>query len=406
LWHFPCIVLATGYFANKGAAYYLAAGVLPFILSAVSYHLIEDPIRHSNWLSQKPLRYHRRSATHWQTDNKRTLDGLLLLTGIVVMAGAVLVLKAPKQSDLSGQYAKAALTSSPSASPTLTLPTSGPATKSLQEQIAVALKATSWPSLNPSFDAVAAGPQAAKDSLNCSKIEAIKNPCSWGASVAEATHTVVLVGDSTATTYTTPLREIIEGMPGWRLKSLTMFGCIFTDATIPNRDPGVAKACPSHKSATVEAVNALKPDIVIVTNTYTSRIFASNHQKMTTSDYVASSKALISQFSPNVGKIVFLAPPPAEKELGVCYTPQSHPKDCVSHVSRDWKSGRDADMQLANDFKGIFVDTRVLFCNADNECPAFVGQVAVKMDIAHMSPQFQSFVKPSLAEVMLASKGL
>ncbi|MDI3330495.1 MAG: acyltransferase family protein [Micrococcus sp.] len=50
LWHWPVMVLLAAVASTDGIRYYLWAPVLSILLSVVSYHLVEDPLRRARWL--------------------------------------------------------------------------------------------------------------------------------------------------------------------------------------------------------------------------------------------------------------------------------------------------------------------------------------------------------------------
>jgi peptidoglycan/LPS O-acetylase OafA/YrhL len=56
LWHFPVVVLIVAVVPRYSAAYWVAGLALIFGLSAVSFHLLEDPARRGKWFRQRPGR--------------------------------------------------------------------------------------------------------------------------------------------------------------------------------------------------------------------------------------------------------------------------------------------------------------------------------------------------------------
>ena len=389
LWHFPCLVLADGYFASHGVGYYVAGGVLPLLLSMWSFHLVEDPIRHSRWLSARsPSAPHReRSAATHRERRLRVLKPVLAAVATVLLACTSLL---PGHTRVQAAAATPVVAGNP-------LPSFGPATRALQAGIAAAIAARTWPTLSPALDVVSNGPEAPPDVLACTSIGAIAHPCSWGDPAA--THTAILVGDSTAMAYTVPLRAVFQSMPGWRLTSYALYSCIFTGLTIHSANSPANRACPGHKQATVDAIHATHPDLVIVTNSYLSKALLATGD-ITPQGFVRGTENFLAGFAGSVKHIVFLAPPPYQRDISFCFKPGALPSACLSHQSEKWRGWAEADQELARGVHGTWVDTRVLFCDALGQCPSFVGSTIVKMDKIHLAPAYQAVLGPALKEVL------
>lgn len=390
LWHFPCIVLATGYFTTRDAAFYLCAGALPFALSVISYHLIEDPIRQSKWLSAKPRNHRRKTMSDWVGDNRQTLDRVLVLRAVVVVSGAALVLSVPTVGENVGRYA---LTTSLHAEPSSSAAEGGAPTSlaQLESQISEALRAQAYPRLRPSMDAILASrEQAPQDVRSCTSPQATVHPCVWS-STASVTHTAVLVGDSMAMTFGVPLRQAAYDNPGWSVADLAQWGCQFAQIAPSKGDPKAIAECPNTKKRAAAYITANRPDIVFVANNYRPKnelIFAT------------SVGAMLQPLLPYIGKVVFLAPPPLDKNIAVCFGPNTAPDSCLSHLTESWMRHERAQRTLAQAIGGIYVDTTPLYCSSDGRCPAFVGNTVVKVDEDHMTSGFEWYIVKPFAELL------
>jgi len=388
LWHFPVIILAGTFVGLADPVVAVATVAAIFILAIYSYHLVEDPIRRSSWLTGTPKR--KRAGASNDRYKLVALSFLAVLTAVVV----AFALRPAAPQVVAAKPA----TSPASATPVAQATQYGPAVTAIQKQIAAATRADSWPELTPSLDNAIAGLQAPADISRCGEMGAVAaDECTWGGPTA--TKTAVIVGDSVAMTYVGALREGLKDRPDWQLKSYAAFGCTFTDMRIMHSDPSKVEACPARKALAVDAINQLRPDIVFVVNTYEPRIGFESKNQLSLGEWSESTRTIVQQFKASAKKIVFLSPPPSDVDIKSCYTRASGPSDCVSTVTSQWASMADVERSLAQSVGGSFVDSRPLFCSLDTAvCPAFVGSTPSKMDKVHMTPEYAVKIGPALAE--------
>lgn len=389
LWHFPVIVLATAKYPDKGAEFYLIAALLPFALSMLSYHLLEDPIRRSRWLSKKPRGYERRSLSRWQADNQVTLNGLLAVFAVVTLVFVASAMTSNgRPLDPSAGFIPAPIAPA-LADSAMTLP-------KLQRQISVALDAKTWPGLYPTMDKAISGGQSTTENSKCSSPDRQDDPCSWGPT--NAPHRALLLGDSIAMTYLEPVKKAVTARSGWNLTGMALYGCLFGNAKVKSLIPEVVKTCDGQADREVAFAQRLKPDIIFVSYSY--------EVQLNTEDYAASTRDLIERLTPLAKKVVFLAPPPADKTPSECYTPSSKPSDCVSGLTSGWSRDNAAQRAVIEETGAIYVGTLPLFCDQHDRCPTFVGTTPVKRDQKHMTPQYESLIGRSLGDLLVKYKVL
>jgi hypothetical protein len=271
---------------------------------------VEDPIRRSNWLEKSP-HTDAGSAAVAAPDRRRRWGWIAL--GVVVFLilwVSVLVRFAPDRSP-----GPEGLGTTPSV-----VGTDGPSSAAIQADLGQALQAESWPDTTPPMDEAVGGPQAPDEVLSCGTSPVVdREACSWGPTGGK---TAVIVGDSIAMTYVTTVRE---ALPDWRVISLGGFGCTFTEPLIANSVASLEDNCQARKQAAVDAINELKPDLVFVSNVQYPRVPKGTDQPLTEEEWATSTLALVDDFAPSAGKVVFLAPPPADKDVNECYTRVSSP---------------------------------------------------------------------------------
>ncbi|MBJ8348971.1 acyltransferase family protein [Antrihabitans sp. YC2-6] len=385
LWHFPVIVLLA-FLIDDGPAYYVAALLLIFGLSVASYHLVEDPIRSSNWLEQTTT---ARPAPAQSKAGRAAVGALVaVVCGASVAAVARHSEEAPEAIEASSasEYESA-----------------GPASDLLTSQIAAALTATDWPDLSPSMDAAIAGPPAPDGVAQCSQIPAPPiEECTWGPD--SATKTMMIVGDSVAVTYVETLKTIAEQSGSdWRLSTKAAFGCRLPDVPLvgPNRE--LTASCPRQRAEVVAAINELKPDLLIIADSYQQAWNSSTNRPLSVADWVPGMTMVVAQVADNVGEIVFLAPPPIAADVAKCYSKLARPGDCAAGILPQWQDFAAAEATMADDLGAAFVDSRAWFCAGADRCPSFVGTTPVKLDLVHMTPEYAALIAPAVQERLAAS---
>jgi hypothetical protein len=280
--------------------------------------------------------------------------------------------------------------------PTIVAAPLGPVTTALQTEIAVAVQATQWPALDPSMESVIAGPQVPPELGWCGHRDILPaDMCTWGTSPTKA----VLVGDSIAMTYADPLREIALAGP-LKLRSEAMFGCVFTNELISNPDQQLVDACPARKQHAVDVINDIRPALVIIASSYGTKTVAGTDRELSPTEWAQSTRQLVDQFRGNVGRVVFLAAPPADKNVSECFGERdSSPAACLSTVTDLWRSMAEAEQALADDIDGLWIDSRPWFCNG-GYCPSFVATTPTKRDAQHMSAAYGRKIRPAINEAM------
>jgi peptidoglycan/LPS O-acetylase OafA/YrhL len=397
--HWPVIVFL-GAMMDGGIYYYLTAIVLAFGLAIASYHFIENPFRH---IDRTKMREAGRQLRTRDIQPERSTGYAALAAVTLVIAGLVLYVGHPTpQSTLPPAVAGSdvGLTQNQVALPTIPMGTLGTA---LHGQIVDALKATAWPTLDPTMESVITGPPAPDEVAPCG-MPAQPNPdqCTWGSPTAPLR--VILVGDSIAMTYAGPLRDIALDSGGQiQVRSEAMYGCQFDDDLVTTTDPKVIDACPGRKKEAVDIINATKPNLVIISSSYVSKKIRGTGQEMTPGAWTTSLQKIVDQFKNSAQKIVFLAPPPADKQIKDCYGKRSStPADCISTVKNQWTNVAAAEADLATTNQQTWIDSRPWFCN-DKYCPAFVDTTPTKFDLAHMSPAYGQKIYPIIRETLTAA---
>lgn len=393
--HWPVIVLL-GSVIDQDTYYRVAVVALSFGLAIASYYLVEKPLRRVDRAKvRNAAKRIRRGKYHPQQSSQY---GAAAATLLLTAAMCILVIKPTVNHDdvlTDGEIAPSAVAA---AAAELKL---GPAGSALQAQIAEALTAASWPELHPSIEDVIGGPNVPPDIAACSGLDQIDGSCTWGSSSAKTR--IVLVGDSIAMTYVGPLKEIALNSGGAvQVHTEAMYGCEFVDDVLYIGDDKAMAACPAKKQHAIDYINATKPDVVIISNTYLEKRVNGADRKMTPADWTSSTNRIVAKIRASVNKIALLAAPPADVGVNIrdCYGKRSStPSGCVNRVTRIWRLRASAEQDLAKSLGGIWIDSRPWFCMQDR-CPSFADSTPTRWDDQHMSDVYGVRLAPVIGEAL------
>jgi hypothetical protein len=263
----------------------------------------------------------------------------------------------------------------------------------LEADLANALTATSWPTdLDPSMDDVIATGSLDNPAKNC--FEPGPTPsfdqCTWG--LANAPHTMYLVGDSTALAYAPAFKAIAEASEGqWRITTVGLFGCRFADVLVQNDTAGVMDSCPQRKTDVAARIAQDHPDVVVVSNAFTAATGADG-TPLTAAALVDATISAASAYG--VGDhVVYLAPPPLGADLGQCYSPVTSPQSCTVGIDSDWGIFFDAFTTRAGASRVI---SSLPYTCVDGSCPAFAGTTPIRFDTTHFTTAYAVRVAPAI----------
>lgn len=391
--HWPVIVML-GTLVDTGFAFSIAALALSFGLAIASYHFVENPMRRADWTKFREIvreirkrRYRARRSSGYAAVGALALT-LVALLAITLRPGAYEQTLPP---DLTAAAPDAMAGNE-------TQPEFGPLTTALQGEILNALKATEWPALDPSFEAVINDTAVALPPIPGCGGTVQQNACTWGSATAPTR--VLIVGSSVAVYYVEPLKDIAVNSDGRiQLHTEAMPGCSFSSELITTADQLYLEACPARKQHIVDLVNETKPDVVVISNTYDQKSVHGTDRTLTPAEWTQSVRNLIDQFRASTRQIVFLAPPPGDVLISECFGKRSNtPADCVGKPGNPWLSMAEAERRLAADIGGVWIDSRPWFCRDGGGCPSFVGTTPTKLDATHLVPAYGRKVAPVIAE--------
>lgn len=390
LWHFPVIIFLSALIPQPTASYYALAVFVMLFLAASSFHLVEDPIRSSNWLVSS------KTAPSLQWNYR---DRWLAFMGAFTVCAVSLTFMsqpAPLPAQASASYtwnAEKIQADEPKYGPELT---------QIQDDIKSAVSADKWPDLRPDEDTVSIENWMRQiRETTCLDVQADNiSDCYFPA--PEGDKTAVLVGDSHAIAWSPGVREaLLES--GYNLQMLTMQQCAAADAVFVKNDGSAYPECTQHNEWAQEEIERIKPDLVFLASSSgaVGRLASEAKGSAGVKEYTEGLGKTIRQADKNSGRVVVLSTPPAGAQIEECKTRSSRPFDCQSNISVDWKNFVDGEKQVATKNDAFYADTRLWFCNRNELCPIFAGDTLVRVDAGHLTVEYSTSLAPVIKSEVL-----
>lgn len=400
LWHFPVVTIAAVLVPQPQnvLAVLLQVGLM-LLLSVASFHLVEDPVRKSNWLNEPQRRVDRNGvARSWTAGWSRiVLVGLgpacLALLATVVLSG--IPAAAPAAGSGAGNIQELEV---------------DPGRRA--EQIRTGLDTTTWPALSPAIDNLmgkAWVPEWREDS--CHDVwEADLSRCLYGDK--DAVKTAVLVGDSIAISYMPGLRAALAGS-GWKIQSLTLQQCpaidisVLKDKGADGNAPGYPE-CDQHHEWVKGYLTRLHPDLIVMSSVHETleRLASGAKGQDAVNAWSQATGETLKEFGALAQKVVLVGPPPKGVVLPWCATTISTPQDCVTRLTAEQLGMESAEFAAVPKAQPniLSLDTTSWFCDADNRCPSFVGDTPMFADGGHLTEKYSKMLGPVMRAGLLGEQ--
>ena len=390
--HWPVIVILGSLIETRGY-YSVAVAATAFGLAIASYHFVENPLRKADW---GKVRSAAKARREWQYSSRPASRYAAVASLVLVTVGASTYALQPYPQ--------------PSAPPEISVAQSSDTTQSvaqdpfaadLRAEIIAALKATEWPPLTPTIEQAIDGPAAPDEVRRCAIMGANSDGCTWGS--PDAPTKIVLVGDSIGMFYGGVLRQLADNSRGQIQVHLEIAGgCQFSQLAIAADIDEINSACSARKQRAVDYINATNPTVVMITNSYGDKHLVGGGGEITPQQWADGMTSIVDKFRANTEKVVWLAAPPADKDIVECYDRSSTPADCISEVNQQWLQTAEAARAVAAAQNGAWIDSRRWFCVQDL-CPAFVGSTPVKLDNRHVTISYAEKITPGIENSLRAA---
>ncbi len=359
LWHWPILLIGPiGLGIADSTRNNLVLMVGAFILAALSFHLIEDPIRKQRSLIQRPSR------------------ALAMGSGLatVTLAGAFVIVSQPiagtEEVDDSAMSLEAAVEIEDVPEDlTPSIETAGEDKPDLYERSCLVGKK--------------------KSELN--------DDCWFGDSEGETT--VVVFGDSHAAQWFPPLENIAQ-QNDWKLLVETKAGC--SPAKIKERNKTLEREyheCTEWRSSALDHIDEIEPDMTVVSSTDDNEILEDDPDQAWLDGWEYTHDRLMSATDGNV--VQMASTPTFSENIPTCLSENlDQATRCAFELD---ESGYDFDLReetlrQSEDMGVQVIDPLPWLCDVESRvCPAIVGDLLVYRDTNHMTAKYAESLETELA---------
>jgi peptidoglycan/LPS O-acetylase OafA/YrhL len=375
LWHWPMLVLAPMVIGHPlDLVQRLIVVWLSLATAVLTFFVIEDPAR--------ALRL----------TNLRWFAGGLAISGAVAAAGALVLTHLPP---LVGTGAAVTIVQADTASPQVR--------QQMQAAVAAGVQTTNVPSNLAPQPAAAANdtPESSKDGCHADFLSTQQGDCVFGD--PRGMHTAVIFGDSHAEQWL-PAFDNAGRKAGWRIVNWTKAACppaqISVFAASLNRD---YSECDSWRTATMARIAALKPDLIVVSES--ENVVPS---KVPPAEFATDTVTTLQKFqATSKAKVVFLSdiPVPNYDMPGCVAQHLDNAKACNFAVKNAYiYPERHKEMAPAIQRAGFAVVDPLSWLCTSSTCPAVVGNYLVYRNTTHMSASFATWLTPMVAPLLTVAK--
>lgn len=385
LWHFPVLIFAEAWFAPNSMQKTILIAIM-LVLSHLSYHFVEEPLRHSNLLKS------------WETDTANKPDAFAVRRSAIVSTAVLATVGAMALWQLlPSKYGVLA----PQTMNVVRAEAQTPFSNSQQATDATlnAITATtSWNDKKPSPHALTQSQMgyAMAPGSPCTAAfgDTKLGLCEWGSSDAE--RTILVLGDSVAMAWTSALtkdlasdtRVIAAGVGSCSIMSIKQ-EADFKAAQFSEK-------CATTRQAMFDLAAEIQPDVTVIASAAggynyqldtNSKIITDEADK--TSSWTAGTKETVTTLLASSGKIVVLGSPAITADPRTCITRFSTPADCVADVPDFQQKKETAEAQAVATLKqeGQPVERVDLLSltSANGQAPLVIGDYITHTDTVHIT---------------------
>jgi peptidoglycan/LPS O-acetylase OafA/YrhL len=389
LWHWPLLVIPA---AAAGVPLRLDQRValigVAFLLSVMSQHFIEEPIRRGRIVGTRPS---RNLAMAGALSLTVTVCSLGLGAAAAAVPGTAATFSAAVASDEAtvNQTIDAALAATSGGADVGGLPNTS------DRRVPAALR----PSI---ADARSDLPAPYADGCHVGSGKVDSPSCTYGD--ASGSHTVVLFGDSHAAQWWPALQRLAL-QHGWRFVSYTKSSCRVAD--VLQWDPGMKRAfteCQTWRENTLSRIASLHPDLVVVAGSDFVSLVRPDGTLFSDAEapgvYGAGLVRTLETLWHSTPHLVLMGDiPRSDYDVPVCLS--AHPNSILACATPVMKAispaWHQATEKAAKDAGAAYVDPTFWVCSS-SPCPPVVGNILVYHDSHHLTPPMSEALAGRLAK--------
>lgn len=393
LWHWPALIIAGALWGPVSGWSGLLVLAAALALSAVSYQLVENPVRRMRILAARPVR------------------GLVLYPAVVVlmlplMAGAHTVVE--KINKTTGDWITTSNYGRHQGDPKPRF-SRDPDVALVEASVLAARNGAEIPrGLSP---APLAADQLKPDVGDCEYYPGFTDKlCPRGDLSAD--RTLVLVGDSHARQWI-PALDVIAEKYGFKAYYLVRVGCPGADVTPELKVGGPSTGCERFQDWAVDQVKELEPDVTIIgSESSSNRGYVDDDGNLVTDDdetlamFEEGMERSVTRLGAHSGRVVYIGDPPAtDFQASVCLSKRDASlRGCLA--ARDSRSMQMTAAARAGALRAgaDFIDPTKWFC-VDDSCPAVIGHFVPRRDLAHITVEYARHLTSALDRELSLRRG-
>jgi hypothetical protein len=367
LWHWPILLLAAGY---AGRTLSLQENLLLYVpaimIAAVTFAVVEDPIRSAKALRMRP-------------------EFVSVGLGVVLVAASFGTASAMMEThELPDEQTNSRIV------------IEVPSTDGVLRAVAAGVDVDEWPEQPERITN-----EAYSDECDVTRRDTTSSMCEFGD--PDADRTVVMFGDSHAAMWI-PALDRIGRDHGWKVIQLTKPGCVAPDLQIWSSSLGREyEECDEWRDWAVDQIAKIQPDVLLVTSAGKGIYLANGGDPTQDGLDDAWREGLgttLDAVTPHAGKVIVIGDMAYPAEPGIdCLT--EHEGDasaCNTPVDQAVLAGHNQMEQETAEAHGVqYVDIIPWFCT-QQICPAIIGGLTVHRDGLHINENYAVFLSTALAE--------
>lgn len=372
LWHWPMLQIGPSAIGRdltlpeKLFVLVLATG-----LAAITYHLIENPMRNLNVLKKNPPQW------SW------AFGALLIALPIALSV---------QQIQANEEAAPITITEAAQSE--------YPNETEVLAEVQASVDVDEWPEQAPRIDN-----PAYSDECDVSRAATSSSACVHGD--PNGSRTAVIYGDSHAAMWI-PAFDLIGKSNDWKIIQLNKPGCVAPDfPTYSNVLGREYTECIEYRAWAIDKIAEISPDLVVITNAYDGSLRSTGSEG--TSDGVPEAweeglGKTLDAITPHADRVIVLGDQAYPSQAGInCL--EANPSD-VTKCGDAFDDAVHADhnameARVAEEHGAEYVDIVPWMCT-DDFCPAVIGDITVHRDRMHINETFAIY----LAEVLGNATGM
>jgi peptidoglycan/LPS O-acetylase OafA/YrhL len=376
LWHWPFLIIAKEYLGHHlSATQNTGLLLLALAATAITYRLIENPVRHARVLARRA--------------------GLTLAIGAVLIAVTVGI----AQWQIATHYGTWQLltpsigvhenTSSPATTAqVLEAVKAAQQVQTLSDKVAASLSNPDYAGAKNCFDRL--------DTHNPTKAEFF-GECAFGD--PHGTKLMVIYGDSRAVMWSAPL-EGIAAKNGWKLRVYGFGGCSVADMELMSwKTHAPDKECDTFRSAAISQIRALHPNLVITTSVG-NQLLPDGSAQPTPTQFQDAWVSTFHKLAQPGTRLAMIAPIPTwPNDDARCLAAHVRDVQACSVAAADDEADAEAPQTAAASVAGVvFVSPRPWVCA--ERCEPVIADIRVYRERYHFSRTYAMYLTGALTAAL------